>query len=239
MKKIFFACALLISIQAVSQSINDSIVNIRFTLEDTIANKLAELAVIKNPEARVYDHRANADLYEWRRSRLSILSAVSATFNLNEGNLKSSKDSAGPLLFYPRYNFSLSVPLGLFFTKPQENKRARSMYDASVATKDAEINNLKSQVKKTYQTYIANKYLLSLQETLLQDEVVLFSQVQDKFEKNQLSLELFTNASKRINAELVKKLNLVRDVGSARIDLELLIGMDLMDALALIAPRRS
>lgn len=235
MKKLFLVCLVFIAVNARSQSINDSLSSLRFTLEDTIAEKLANLAVIKNPGIRVYDRRTQADLHEWKRSRLAFLSVANASFNLNEGNLMT-KDSTGPNLFFPRYNFSLSIPLSIFFSRPQEIKKAKSMYEASMATKESEMNALKSEVKKAYQTYLANKYLLTLQETILQDEAVLFSQMQDKFEKNQITLEVFTNGSKRYNAELAKKLNLVRDVGMSRIDLELLINMDLVEALKLVAP---
>ncbi|HEX2532128.1 MAG TPA: hypothetical protein VHK69_00255, partial [Chitinophagaceae bacterium] len=65
----------------------------------------------------------------------------------------------------------------------------------------------------------------------LQDEAVLLSQVQQKFETNQVSLETFTNASKRYNAELVKKVNLLRDVNTTKADLEYLLGMTLETAL--------
>ncbi len=235
MKLVLFVTLMFLSrLGGFSQSINDTIVNLKFSLEDTISQKLADLAVIKNPQARIFDNRSDADLHEWKRTRLAFLSLANATFNMNEGNLRSQKDSLTPLLFYPRYNFSVSIPLSVLFTRPQEVKRAKSVYNASLATRESEINNLKSAVKRAYQNYKANKLLLTLQESILQDEVILFSQTQDKFEKNQVTLEIFTNASKRYNAELVKKLNLVRDYGLARIDLELLIGMDLIEALALV-----
>lgn len=236
MRLLLIASLIMLQFEGYSQSIYDSISNIKFTLDDAIGDKLAELAVIKNPEAKIYDHRADADMYEWKRQRLEILSRISATFNLNEANIRKA-DPTLPAIIYPRYNFSLSLPLGTILNRGNEVKRARATYESSMSSRDAQVNALKGAVRRAYQTYLANRHLLTLQESILQDEYILFSQTQDKFQKNQLTLETFTNASKRYNGELAKKLTLVRDVGMSRIDLELLINMDLVEAMVMVAPK--
>ena len=96
--------------------------------------------------------------------------------------------------------------------------------------KEEETQNLKANVNRAYQIYITNNYLLRLQETVLQDEIVLYNTIQEKFEKNQVALDVFTNSTKRYNDELVKKINLTREMHLSKIQLESLLGMSLEDA---------
>lgn len=236
--KIFLFFILLTSgSYAISQNVSDSTYSENFVASDSIANKLADLATMKNPTLTVYEKRVEADLYEWKKNKFSIFNNIGASFNLNEGNLRSSKDSALANLFYPRYNLNLTLPLSTFFAKPKETKRARANYEGSIAMKEVETQNLKTDVKRAYQIYITNNHLLRLQETVLQDEIVLYNTIQEKFEKNQVSLDLFTNSTKRYNDEIVKKINLTKEVYLARIHLESLLGMSLEEAMRAIMQR--
>lgn len=234
MKKILILMVTCACLQVKAQSLIDSVSRLGFTLEDSTAEKLALLAVSKNPGMKVLDKEIEANLYVWKSKRSGWLSSLTPSFNLNEGNLKR-QDSALQNLFYPRYNFNLSLPLSTFFVRPKEAKQAKALYEESKYVKDAEIAKLKNQIKAAYQNYLANTYYLALQESLLQDEALLLSQTEDKFKKNQVSLEVFTNATKRYNAELVKKISLVRDVNTSKIELEGLLGMTWEEALAAIS----
>jgi outer membrane protein TolC len=229
MKKILVILFLSAAVPASAQSLIDSLSNPGFTLQDTLAEKLAEVALTANPNLKLADRQVEAGLYGWQRSKSVMFNNVQASFNLNEGNINPPEDRVN--LFYPRYNLSLNLPLGLLVTRPKDIKIAQANYEGAKAAKEVQINNLKQQIKVAYQNYQASKYLLALQETVLQDEAVLLSQVQQKFETNQVSLETFTNASKRYNAELVKKVNLLRDVNTTKADLEYLLGMTLETAL--------
>lgn len=230
MNKLILLLFIILSISAKGQSIVDSVNNPSFSLEDSVAEKLAELFT-HNPNIEVLDKTIEANLYEWKRNKLNWLPNLTPSFNINERNIKKP-DSA--LTLYPRYNISLSFPLSNFFSNPKAAKTAKARYDGSIASKKVESENLKDQIKLNYKNYQTNKYLLALQETVLQDEAVLFAQIEQKFKKNEVSLEVFTLASKRYNGELVKKINLLHDVSTSKIQLENVLGMSLESALQLI-----
>lgn len=229
MYKLLFLFFAFISLNSNAQSLIDSLTNPGFTMQDTIAEKLAIVAISNNPRLKAADKQIEADLYEWKRNKLNWLPNLTPSFNINEGNLRG-KDTV-IATFYPRYNLSLAIPISNFFSGPKAAKRAKAIYEGSQFVKEVEITNLKEQIKTAYQIYQANRYLVALQETVLRDEGILMKLAEQDFEKNKVTLEAFTLASKRYNAELVKKVNLLRDVNTSRNALEALLGMDLETAL--------
>lgn len=232
MKPFIFILFVLTSLKAGSQSIVDSLSSLTFGITDTVSDKLADLVTEGNVYLGVVEKEEEASFYEWKRAKSFWFSNLTASFNLNEGNLRTAKDSTLANLFYPRYNLNLSLPLSTFFTKPKEAKKAKAEYEGAQAQKDLQKHQLRMNIKNAYQTYITNKYLLSLQEAVLRDEKLLLSQIQKAFETTvDVSLEAFTNANKRYNAELAKRLNLMKEVNMSKAELENYLGMKLEDAL--------
>src|SRR5688500_10153396 len=107
---------LLITLNVRSQSLVDSLSNSRFTLEDSVGPALVRLAM-KNPALTVVDKQIDASKYEWQTSKASWFNNIVANFNLNERNITGGGSDPESNVFYPRYNFSLNLPLGNFITK--------------------------------------------------------------------------------------------------------------------------
>lgn len=232
MKKMLTLSLLLIFLNTEAQTIIDSLSNLSFTLKDTISDKLVDLVTNKSLYVKSFDKQVEARKYEWQRSKTFWTNSLNASFNLNEGNVVSRNDSSvSGNLFFPRYNFGLTLPMGLFFSRPKETKRAKAEYDEMLIQRDITKQQLRQNIKNSYQVYITNKYLLALQDAVMQDESLLLSQTQAKFENNQTSLENFINSTKRYNGELVRKLTLLRDLNNSKTILENYIGMPLEDAL--------
>jgi len=234
MKKILTLISLLVFLNSGGQTIVDSLSNLSFTLKDTISDKLADLVTNKSLYVKSFDKQVEASKYEWQRSKTFWTNSLSASFNLNEGNIKAASDSSFGNFFFPRYNLNLTLPFGLFFSRPKETKRAKVLFEETMIQRDITKQQLRQNIKNSYQNYLTNKYLLALQDAVLQDEGLLLSQVQAKFENNQTGLENFINSTKRYNGELVKKLTLLRDVNNSKTILENYIGMPLEDALKAI-----
>lgn len=237
MKKIFIIILIVLSINSNAQSLSDSVGNPGFTLIDTIANKLAELA-INNITFKVDDAEIKGLNYEIKKNKATWLNSFNASFNLNEANINAVSSTSGQEnVYFPRYNFSFTLPIGSLITKAKDVQIAKARHEKALAVKDLSIENLKNSIKMQYQNYQANKYLLALHETILQDEKVLLSNVESKFENNEAGygLEVLTATSKRYNDELAKKINLLKDLNNSKVLLESLLGMSLEDAMLKIA----
>jgi len=230
MYKYIFGLLLLLSFDLKAQTVVDSLSSLNFTFKDTLSDQLADLVVQKHNRTKVADKQIEAGLYEWKRTKTFWAANITPSFNLNEGNLRA-QDSAFGNLFFPRYNLNLSVPLSTFFSRPKEAKKAKALYEESIVQKDMVVQELRLNIKLAYQNYLSNLYLLALQDAVMKDEQVLLSQVQENFESNKISLEAFTNANKRYNLEVGRRLLLLKDVNASKAQLELLLGMSLEAAV--------
>lgn len=229
MKKIMLCVFILTASLVKAQSIVDSISDPGFILRDTVSEKLAEFAV-NNYQIMMQKSRVNEMQYEVKKSKAAWLNNIAVTGNLNEANLKSST-TGGQNVFFPRYNFGLTLPLGTFFTKSNDTKIAKEKYNQEVYNLKGQLELLKKAIKVEYQNYLSNKYFIALHESVIQDEKVLLSVVETKFSKNEVSLDAYTQSSKRYNDALIKKVELLKNLNTSKLELEGLLGMKLEEAL--------
>lgn len=233
--KALFSLILFLSLffSAGAQSLLDSVGNPGFNLQDTLAEKLADLAV-SNRMVIVEQRDMDVKKYEMKKNKAAWLNNIGANFNLNESNLNSNNTNAN--LFFPRYNLSLNLPLGFFFTKARDVQISKANIELKKAEIDVKVYEIRQAIKLQYQAYKASLYLLALHEAILQDELVIWKKTEARFAKNEVTLESLSDASKRYQAELVKKINLLKDVNTAKYSLESLLGMTLEDALIKVNP---
>lgn len=219
-----------------SQSLIDSIGSTDFMIQETIAEKLADLAVSNN-RVKIAEKGMEVSKSEIKRSQADWLNIVSGSYNHVLFNLNNPFKSQASQ-FWPKYNGGVSIPLGFFFTRMSENKIAKGNYERAIAIRDQEVVEVKRLIKIQCQTYQSNLYLLSLQESLLQDEKILLDNVSNLFDNNQADLQAFTDATRRYNLELAKKITLIKEVNSSKFELEALLGMKLSEALRKIRVTR-
>ncbi|MET0635103.1 MAG: TolC family protein [Chitinophagaceae bacterium] len=230
MKKLTGILFLIVSLNASSQNLLDSLANPRFTLEDSIGKRLAELAT-SNVDLKVIDKQIEAARYEWKTNRASLLNNISANFNLNERNIKTNNNPETNI-FFPRYNFGLTLPLGNIITKPAQTKKAKAQYEEIILQKEAVGRDLRESILTAYQDYSMYKNLLVIQEEIIRDESESFDAVQQKFKNNTVTMEIFTSASRRLNETLIQRITILRNMNVAKYQVESLIGMKLEDAIA-------
>jgi outer membrane protein TolC len=234
MRRIFGVILLTISLNVNSQTLLDSLSSSSFSLEDTIGPALVKIAM-NGLDLKVIDKQIDASRFEWQSNKGSWLNNLNANFNLNELNIKPVNPERN--IFYPRYNFSLLLPLGTFITKSNQAKKAKVNYEETKIKKEVAARDLRAAVLTAYQNYKLNRYLLAIQETNLEDQKLVFSQVEQRFKNNAVTVDAFTTASRQVNEALARRVTLMHDVNTSKYELEVLIGMRLEAALTLIAPR--
>lgn len=235
MKKLILFVLVCINLNANAQSIINDISNPGFSLQDPVAEKLAELGaknfVIQAAGKNI--EMANEDV---KKAKSVWFNHVTPNFNLNEFTLARTLGINTQLnSFWPRYNINLSLPLGMFVGNKSAVNKSKLAAEQAKLNNEVIILNIKRNVRVYYQDYISNKYLLALQESLLQDEKILLDRVNTMFENNQVDLEVFTAATKKYNDLLAKKINLLKDINYAVYNLEEILGMPLDIALSKVA----
>lgn len=236
MKYLVLSCLLFLFLNGKSQSLLDSIGSTDFMIQETIAEKLADLAVSSN-RVKIAEKGMEVSKSEIKKSQADWLNVLTGSYNHVLFNLNNPFKSQASQ-FFPKYNATLNLPLGFFLTRTSEVKIAKGNYEKSIVLRDQELSDVKKLIKVQCQTYQANLYLLSLQESLLQDEKILLDNVSNLFDNNQANLQAFTDATRRYNLELVKKITLIKEVNSSKFELEALLGMKLSEALRKIRVAR-
>jgi outer membrane protein TolC len=235
MKKLMLLVLTSIYLHAGAQSIINDISNPGFSLQDPLAEKLAELGA-KNFMIQAAGKSIEMAEQDVKKAKSIWFNHISPNFNLNEFSLARTLGVANQVnSFWPRYNINLSLPLGMFAGNKSAVDKSKIAVEQAKLNQETIILNIKRNVRAYYQDYISNKYLLALQESLLQDEKIILDRVNTSFENNQVDLEVFTAATKKYNDLLAKKISLLKDINYAIYNLEEILGMPLEIAISKVS----
>lgn len=232
MKKLILFLLVSIYLNAGAQSIINDISNPGFSLQDPVAEKLAELGT-KNYIIQSAGKSVEMAKEDVKKAKSLWFNQISPNFNLNEFTIARTLGINNQFnSFWPRYNINFSLPLGMFAGNKSILNKSKIAVEQAKLNQETVILNIKRNVKLFYQDYISNKYLLALQESLLQDEKILLDRVNTSFENNQVDLEVFTAATKKYNDLLAKKINLLKEINYSVYNLEEILGMPLDIAIS-------
>jgi len=194
--------------------------------------RLVELA-LQNPDVTQFAIRKEMNKYEKNAVGAAWLNHFSAAGNLNEFTIKNSS-SAGNNLYYPRYNFGVMLPLGNLIKIPNDIKRVKAEGRLIDRQKESEALTIKGKVLDLYEEYAANKKLFELHMPLLEDALLNYNQAETKFRAQDpnVPLEIYKTSYSAYNAEMVKHIQLEKELRQSKIALEAIIGTTLEDVLA-------
>jgi outer membrane protein TolC len=195
-----------------------------------IREKLVTLA-LQNPTYEIADHNLTIAIYNIRIAKSVWLANAGAQGNVNEFTLFPKTQGNNPI-YYPKYNFGISIPFDVFTRIPNTVKIARENYMIAQATRNDKYREIKALVLTKYEDYLLAKQKLEFQTEITQDEFALYKKSEKDFEDNIIKLDDFNKASAAwVGAQMIK-LDFQRAVNVAKIELERLIGIRLEDAIA-------
>ncbi|PSL43752.1 outer membrane efflux protein [Chitinophaga niastensis] len=233
MKKVFFVIvSICFSVFAQAQ---DKASSLYLKLNDApevtrLKAKLVQLAM-ENPGLSVFDAKREINSYEVTKAKAAWLNTLTAAGNLNEYTIKNQATSNNA--FFPRYNFSLMIPLGNFITIPNDVKIAKTNKKVINYTQDEARRKLKADVLDAYEQYASAKKLLELQAPLLEDVLTQYKQIEEKFSKGEkgITVEEYNTAYRNYNGEMVRKVMVEKELRLAKNEVERLIGISLEEAI--------
>ncbi|HEU4555672.1 MAG TPA: TolC family protein [Chitinophaga sp.] len=198
--------------------------------------KLVELA-LQNPDVRQYDAQKEITKYDTRIAKAAWLNHLTAAGNLNEFTIKGNHNGNNPQAsFYPRYNFGVLIPLGHFISIPNEVKRAKAQGRMVQKQQESAALVIKQKVLDAYEEYAANKQLVELHTPILEDALVHYNQVEEKFRAGDsgVPLDEYKAAYHEYNAEMVQKVLLEKNLRQSKLALEGIVGMTLEEVMHLL-----
>jgi len=182
------------------------------------------------------EENVKAAEYNYKAQKTAWLDQFRASGNLNEFTLKrtlggNTQDIPLGRAFWPRYNFGVGIPFGIFTNQPKQTKVQYYRYQAEVENVKTAKQNIGLQTMTLYYDYVRTQRLYELQEEAVQDARFAYEKTEEQFSKGQVTLESYTATSRRYNTERGTKVTLEHDLEVGKAQLEALLGMPLETAL--------
>lgn len=195
---------------------------------EDIQNKLVELAY-QNPDLKVKEYERKRSTYELDKAKGNWLNYVTLSANFNDvtlGRFRNSGDYRAQV-YYPLWNVGVNVPLGSLTGKNADVKVARANVDIASNLEESAKRQIKAMVLSKYHDYVMTRQLLAMQNEITEDDFAAFTTAESKLAAGSISYEAYTSASQQYNNDRTKKLNLERDLGNIKLEIEELIGVKL------------
>jgi outer membrane protein TolC len=199
----------------------------------SIADKLVLIALKNDPSMEVSSNNERIAKINMNKAKWDWLNMVSITGNINEFtvNPDAAGDVTGNNLFYPRYNFSVRIPLGVFGGNSAEVKMNRlALENTKTSARERKIA-IRQEVLTLYENYKLYEVLIGLQNEKTEDAYSYYKSVEQDFANQSVDILAFKEASFAYNEELEKKHNMMYRQKATKITLESYLGMSLESAI--------
>lgn len=207
--------------------------------DDSIAEALVVLAM-NNPSIKSAEFLSAQSMYLYKQSKTTWMNNILVQGNLNEYSINqgSSIDPLKQSTQYPRYNLGIILPLGMFVNSPKQAKADYYKYQFTVQQVEVEKHNVRRDVLVNFHDYAMNKRLLSQHQELVNDWRIIHQKNEQKFTNGEISLDAFYNSTKTLTEEMSKEENLHDALKVSEAKLEILIGMNVEEAIARITAHK-
>lgn len=191
--------------------------------------KLVQLAWKNHPKNEILKRELLIAQYQVGRSAADWMDLITIQGNLNEINIKGA-DPNFPV-FFPRYNFGLIIPLGVFVSNPNETKQNKQRLLIAQDEINAQKLEIRRVVLKAYNEYMMRERIFKIQSQQFSDIESNFKLVEQRFKNGEITFELYTASQTDLNRASILLLESDRDYKNAKLDLEQLIGVRLEDVM--------
>lgn len=193
--------------------------------DDPYIQQLFEIASENNLEYKTLENTIVIASTESAQTTWEWMNSIRAIGNINEYVINPERNQNN--ILFPRYNFSLTVPLGIFTDQASNKKIAKEKTKFAENTAALRINEIKQEIVISYNNYIRTKELLERQRELTENEYSNYLILEEKFKNNDLELRELNQAQRTYNQEYFNQISLQNDFNRTKLELESLIGAPL------------
>lgn len=193
--------------------------------QEGLRQRLVELA-LQNSDKKIAELQEDASKDLIGVAKAGWLNSLFASSYWNEYSI-SPPDKEQFNLYYPKYNFGVNIPLGIFITVPKNVKIAKKNYQIAIEQKKLKELSIKNQVLSKFEDYLMINKQLTIQSLVTVNEQNAFRQSEQKFRSGEIQIEEYNLAMKKYNEELMRKITLQHDLALVKLSIEELIGVDL------------
>ena len=231
MKKLLFIICGLVYTNCYAQVDYNKVV-LPYDIQEDIPmeERLVQLAWKNHPDNEILRKQTDIATYDITRAKLSWLNNIRAQGNINEFTLNPDAAGEGRTIpFYPKYNFSLTLPLGIFVETPLDIKVAKQRYKMAQEQENSQMLSLRAEVLTRYQNYLMSEQIFQIQSEVSEDAFAKYGLSKQQFENGEITIEDYNLALQGYNAQRIVKIRAERDLLVSKVSLEELIGIKLED----------
>lgn len=206
------------------------------SVDDSLAlgEDLVQLAWENHPANEAVRFAVKQEDETITQARWDWLNDLSASFNLNEGNLNPEATGINTNVFFPRYNFRFSLSVGTFINTPSKIRHAKLGREIAEEMVDEQQLSMRREVLSRYYTYLYNINMLKLRMQAFQDVYSSYTSATQSFTNGEISLDEYNKALIARNQAQEARLEAERTVLLSKLSLEELLGMRLEQAVVAI-----
>lgn len=228
MKVLFTVALITITLTSFAQSIDYNRIILPGNSKDIeLSEKLVQLAWQNHPNNNSQKEEVKISEMNLKLSRRRWLNNFRFGANLNEFNIDPSSDLGNRSLFFPRYNFSLTFPLGDLFMNPLENKQNQILVQVSENELNAAKLLVRRNVLQAFNDYLLLEEIYKIQRLAMDNAETNHAIVEESFEQGEETYERYNTSFNNLNQRKITILQAERDYKNAKLTLEEMIGVPL------------
>ncbi|HLX93372.1 MAG TPA: TolC family protein [Puia sp.] len=197
-----------------------------------VRERLVQLA-LQNPLYEIADHHVTIAEYNIRLAKTSWLAQIIVAGNLNEFSI-DPKAAGTASVYYPRYNFGISIPLDIFSRSANNTKIAYEKYMIAQAERNDRFRMIKAEILTRYEDYVLSKQKLQFQYQITKNAFEAYSKAEIDFKNNLIKIEDLNAFNSKYIDEQIKRLELQRNYNMSKIEIEKLIVVKLDDVISVV-----
>jgi outer membrane protein TolC len=199
----------------------------------SVEEKLVQLA-LAGPQFERSDAQNKVTQHQLKKAQNSWFNLLTVTTSYNFGDALNKNDPNSPngnTYVAPGMNLGLTIPFGVIFSKGTDIKIQRESVRLSQLNQKVLARDLKADVLSKYLQYKTYNKLIIMQSKSVDDEQAAVTQVEKKFREMGTTIEVYNQATKTLNNEVAKLLNLQLAQDQIKLEIEALIGVSLDSVL--------
>ena len=204
------------------------------------AKKLLVAMALQNPNYQIAMAKIKSAKWEVAKAKGAWLGMFVASGNFNEITMKGLNSGTidpvtglrtGINLFFPRYNFSVKIPLDLFTTKANDVKIKREALTIAEKERELKEREIRKEILVRFEDLLMHKEKLEINARLLQLELSDYNFAEKEFRDERISSDAFKTAEASYFDMKMRYAELNRNYNVAKIELEELVGAELDNIL--------
>lgn len=191
--------------------------------------KLVQLAWKNHPSNQLLYNKLQVAKHETKIASSEWLNTIRITGNLNEFTIDQSNDVNNRAQFFPRYNFGVQIPLGIFSGTSNQVKKGRQLEQVAQYNIEAQKLEVRALVLTLYNNYIMHREIFNLKSQELEEATASFVLLEQRFKTGEEKYDRYSAGLSALNKVKIDRVQAQTNYFNAKLELEQMIGLELED----------